>query len=158
ISTKQKGVVMKSSRLVASLCGLALASVSAVAGAGKDIVRPADSIKWEDGPVKGTHVAKLWGDWMKGGPYGVLIKFDAGLMPPLHWHSHDLRVVVLSGTFVHQEEGGKEDRLGPGSFLREVGKVKHISGCAAGADCEFAMTSSDKFDMTMVEQGAGKKD
>jgi len=33
-----------------------------------DVVWPADAVKWEAGPVPGTKVAKLWGDWMKGGP------------------------------------------------------------------------------------------
>src|SRR5438094_622886 len=41
----------------------------------KDVVWPAAAIKWEAGPAPGTHVAKLWGDMDKGGPYGVLIKF-----------------------------------------------------------------------------------
>jgi len=113
----------------------------------KDVIWPADAIKWEEGPLKGTHVAKLWGDWMKGGPYGVLIKFEAGLMNPLHKHSHDLKIVVLAGTFVHHPEGGEETRLGPGSYLLQRGGRNHISGCAPGAECEFFLTSSDKFDL-----------
>ena len=113
----------------------------------KDVIWPADNVKWEAGPLPGTHVAKLWGDWMKGGPYGVLVKFEAGLMNPLHKHTQSLKIVVLSGTFVHQPEGGTETRLGPGSYLMQAGGRNHISGCAAGAECEFFMTSADKFDL-----------
>jgi len=113
----------------------------------KDVIWPADNVKWEAGPLPGTHVAKLWGDWMKGGPYGVLVKFEAGLMNPLHKHTQSLKIVVISGTFVHQPEGGTETRLGPGSYLMQAGGRNHISGCAAGAECEFFMTSSDKFDL-----------
>jgi hypothetical protein len=65
----------------------------------QDVVWPADAIKWEDGPLKGTHVAKLWGDWMAGGPYGVLIKFDAGVTHTLHHHTQTLKIVVVSGSF-----------------------------------------------------------
>lgn len=130
---------------------LSIVNVAAAAETKKDTVWPADAIKWEDGPLKGSHVAKLWGDWMKGGPYGVLVKFDAGLMNPLHKHTRDLKIVVVSGTFVHQPKGGEEARLGPGSYLMQAGGQWHISGCAAGAECEFFMTSSDKFDMTPAE-------
>ena len=118
----------------------------------KDVVMPADSVKWENGPVPGTHVAKLWGDWMKGGPYGVLVKFDAGIMHPMHHHSHTLKIVVLSGTFVHQPAGGEQTRLGPGSYVMQAGGLNHISGCAAGAECEFFMTSNDKFDLIEVKK------
>ena len=130
---------------------LFIANIAAAAEAKKDTVWPASAIKWEDGPLKGSKVAKLWGDWMKGGPYGVLVKFDAGLMNPMHKHSQDLKIVVVSGTFVHQPKGGAEAKLGPGSYLMQAGGQYHISGCAAGAECEFFMTSSDKFDMTPAE-------
>lgn len=123
----------------------------------KDVIWPAEAIKWEDGPAKGVHAAKLWGDMNKGGSYGVLIKFDAGMMNPLHWHTQTLKLVVISGTFVHQPEGGAETKLGPGSYLVQVGGEKHVSGCAAGADCEFFMTSADKFDMTTVEGAPAEK-
>ena len=123
----------------------------------KDVVWPAEAIKWVDGPAQGTHMASLWGDMNKGGHYGVLIKFDAGVMHPLHWHSKDLKIVVIAGTFVHAPEGGAETKLGPGSYLLQAGKGKHVSGCAAGADCEFMMVSSGKFDMTVVENAPAKK-
>lgn len=130
---------------------LAAAGLALAAGDGKalrkDTISPAESIKWESGPRPGIQVAKLWGDWMKGGPYGVLVKFNAGLMNPLHKHTHDLKIVVISGTFVHTPEGGTESRLGPGSYLVQVGGTNHVSGCAPGADCEFFMASSGKFDL-----------
>jgi len=116
-----------------------------------DVIMPADNIKWEDGPAPGTHVAKLWGDMDKGGPYGVLVKFDAGVMHPMHWHTRTLKVVVLSGTFVHHPDGGEEVKLGPGSYLLQVGGKHHSSGCTADGPCEFFMTSDGKFDMRMVE-------
>jgi hypothetical protein len=121
------------------------------AGAKKDnVVWSADAIKWEPGPVEGTQVAKLWGDWMKGGPYGVLIKFKAGTMHPMHVHTQTLKTVIMAGTFVFHPEGGNEMRLGPGSYLLQAGGKNHVSGCSPDADCEFFMTSPDKFDMTNV--------
>jgi hypothetical protein len=122
----------------------------------KDVVWPADAIKWADGPAPGTHMAKLWGDPMKGGPYGVLIKFDAGLMHPMHWHSRTLKIVVISGTFVHHPDGGEETKLGPGSYLLQAGRRHHISGASADGPCEFFMVSDGKFDMKMVEAPKAK--
>lgn len=138
------------------LSGLALAAKGAKSMK-KDVIWPAAAVKWEDGPVKGVHVANLWGGIAKGGPYGALLKFDAGLMHPLHWHTKDLKIVVISGTFLHKPEGGTETKLGPGSFLLQAGRSKHVSGCAPGADCEFFMSSSDKFDMTVVESAPAAK-
>ena len=147
------------SRTIAALGAVLVLALSSVAVAAKhDVVMPSDALKWEDGPIKGTRVAKLWGDWTKGGPYGVLIKFNAGLMHDLHSHTQTLKIVVLSGTYVHRPEGGTEAKLGPGSYLLQAGGINHASGCAAGADCEFFMTSSDKFDFIPVDAStAGKK-
>ena len=138
------------------ISGLALAA-GAAKGKKKDVIWPAEAIKWAAGPVKGVSVAALWGDMNKGGPYGALLKFDAGIMHPLHWHSQTLKIVVISGTFVHQPEGGTETKLGPGSYLLQAAAGKHISGCAAGADCEFFMTSGDKFDMTTADAAPAEK-
>lgn len=156
--------MMKQMRFIAvaaSLLGMALSAPTLAAGSGKaakaDVVWPAEAITWEDGPVKGTHVAKLWGDWLKGGAYGVLVKFDAGVTHALHKHSHSLKVVVLSGTFVFQPEGGSQTKLGPGSYLLQRGGRNHVSGCAPGAECEFFMSSSDKFDNIPAEAPEGKK-
>ncbi|MDP9360064.1 MAG: DUF4437 domain-containing protein [Acidobacteriota bacterium] len=150
--------------IIAAVVAMLVLSMSVVALADKggktmkkDVVWPADAIKWEDGPLKGSHVAKLWGDWMKGGPYGVLVKFDAGLMNPLHKHTQSLKIVVLSGTFVHQPAGGVETRLGPGSYLMQASGMNHVSGCAPGADCEFFMTSGDKFDLILAKEAPADK-
>jgi len=154
----------KRSRAILAMVGVFLLGMSVIAMAApsakatrKDVIWPADAIKWEPGPLKGVQVAKLWGDWMKGGPYGVFVKFDAGLMNPLHKHTHDLKIAVISGTFVHQPDGGAETRLGPGSYLMQAGGKYHVSGCAAGADCEFFMTSSDKFDLIPAKPAATEK-
>jgi quercetin dioxygenase-like cupin family protein len=75
-------------------------------------------------------------------------------MHALHKHSQDLKIVVLSGTFIHKPENGPEVRLGPGSYLMQAGGTNHVSGCAAGAECTFFMTSADKFDMIFAQAAA----
>jgi len=117
------------------------------AKAKEDVVWPAESVKWEPGPAPGTKVAKLWGDWSKGGPYGVLVKFDAGKINALHHHTHALKIVILSGTFSHKTDGGPESLLGPGSYLMQAAGKKHVSGCTTAGECTFMVTSDGKFDL-----------
>jgi hypothetical protein len=140
---------------ILALCAAGLVRAKEGTTMKRDVVRPAGTVQWKDGPAAGTHTAPLWGDMDKGGPYGVMIKFDAGLRHPPHRHSKDMKIVVVSGTFIHQPEGGTETRLGPGSYLLQAGNAVHSSGCSQESDCEFFMESSDKFDMTMV--GGGKE-
>ena len=152
--TKKWRAIVLAAGLVLSVSPVAVAAGKATKA---DVVWPADAIKWEAGPLPGVHVAKLWGDWTKGGPYGVLVKFDAGVMNPLHKHTQTLKIVVISGTFVHQPAGGVETKLGPGSYLLQVAGKNHVSGCAPGAECEFFMTSADKFDLIPAAAAAQKK-
>jgi quercetin dioxygenase-like cupin family protein len=130
--------------IVLAIVSLFAASLGAASS--KETVWPADAIKWEKGPAPGTHLAALWGDATKGA-FGVLVKFDGGVMHPMHKHTNTLKIVVISGTFVYQPKGGKETRLGPGSYLVQPGGKWHVSGCAAGAECEFFMTGNGKFDL-----------
>ncbi len=111
----------------------------------------ADELKWTEmgtGPIK---TAVLWGD-MNQGAYGAMVKFPAGLMHPLHTHSADIRMVVVSGTFLYQPKKAPQKKFGPGSYLLVPANAKHASGCAADADCICFMEQSAKFDMTPVEK------
>ncbi|XLZ68310.1 DUF4437 domain-containing protein [Massilia sp. SR12] len=144
---------MKSSALaVMTICALACGSVVAKDKPKQDVIWPAEAIKWEAGPIAGTKLATLWGDSKKSGNFGMLVKFDAGVMHPLHHHTHALKLVIVTGTLIHKTESGTESKLGPGSYLLQAGGAKHISGCAAGAECQFIMTSDGKFDFINDER------
>jgi anti-sigma factor ChrR (cupin superfamily) len=145
---------MNSKHRILAAAGAAVVVLSGLALAGraakKDVIWPAEAIQWQDGPVKGVKVAALWGGMDKSGPYGALLKFDAGLTHALHHHTQSLKIVVISGTFLHQPEGGEMARLGPGSYLLQASGRKHVSGCAPEAECQFFMTSADKFDLKIA--------
>jgi len=110
-------------------------------------VWPAEDIKWAEmkGAPPGVMYANLSGDITKGA-YAALIKLPAGLAHPLHTHSHDSKVVVISGTFLYAPEGGKEVRLGPGSYLMVPGGVRHTSGVSADGPCEIYLEGPGMFD------------
>jgi anti-sigma factor ChrR (cupin superfamily) len=117
------------------------------------VVMPAADLKWADLDPKGApgvKIADVWGDHTKGA-FGAFFKFPAGFAAPLHTHTSDYKIVVLSGTFVQAPEGKPEFRLGPGSYLMQPGgNYKHTTACDKASDCEFFVQSAGKFDLKPV--------
>jgi len=115
-------------------------------------------LKWMDLDPKGApgvKVADVWGDHAKGA-YGAFIKFPAGFAAPLHTHTNDLKIVVISGTFVQAPEGKPEFRLGPGSYeMQPGGSYKHTTACDKASECVIFSQGAGKFDFKPVE--AAKK-
>ena len=118
------------------------------AGSSKEIVRPAEQMEFKEA-IPGVSKAVLWGNPTKG-KYATLTKFAKGTKNALHTHPHDIRIVVISGTFVYNSGGG-EKKLGPGSFLFQPAGVKHTSGAGDGTDCLFFEESDGAFDIKMVK-------
>jgi len=122
--------------------------------ASKAIIRPAADMKWVDmvGGPPGTKIVTLWGDYTKGA-FGAMIKFPAGWSAELHSHTSDMRIIVVSGTFIHGPEGKPEVKLTAGSYLKQAGSgYLHTTKCEAGADCIFFAESTGKFDIQMAEK------
>jgi len=124
-------------------------------GSGSKLVTmPASDLKWMDLDPKGApgvKIADVWGDHTKGA-YGAFIKFPAGFAAPLHTHTSDYKIVVVSGTFVQAPEGKPEFRLGPGSYeLQPGGSYKHTTACDKASDCVIFSQGAGKFDFKPVE-------
>jgi quercetin dioxygenase-like cupin family protein len=147
---------------VAVLIAAATLAQAAEAGKGKapqkgggkaPVIWPAGDLKWTDAPdaPPGVKQVTLWGDSTKGA-YGALQKFPAGFSAPLHTHSHDMRIVVVSGTFLHTPEGKPEVRLGAGSYLLQTANYRHATGCDKASECIFFVDSPGKFDIKVVEE------
>jgi anti-sigma factor ChrR (cupin superfamily) len=118
------------------------------------VFTPAADVKWTDLDPKGApgvKIADMWGDHAKGA-FGAFIKFPAGFAAPLHTHTNDLKIVVLSGTFVQAPEGKPEFRLGPGSYVMQPGgNYKHTTACDKASECLFFVQGMGKFDLKPVE-------
>ena len=122
------------------------------------VVMPASEMKWTDlGPgAPGVKVANLWGHHGTGGAFGALYKLPAGFAAPLHTHTHDMNVLILSGTYIQAPEGKPEFRLGPGSyFLQPGGDYRHTTTCDKASDCVFLVESKGPFDLKPVTAGGG---
>ena len=65
------------------------------------VVVPASDMKWTDldPGAPGVKVADLWGNHANG-EFGALFKLPAGFAAPLHTHTYDMKVVIISGTYI----------------------------------------------------------
>lgn len=120
---------------------------------------PAADLKWTDldpAGAPGVKVADLWGDHTKSG-FGAFFKLPAGFAAPLHTHTHAMKLITVSGTYVQAPKGKPEFRLGPGSYLMQPGgDYQHTTSCDAGADCLFFVESTGPFDLKIVESAKGQ--
>ena len=127
---------------------------------GQPLVMPASDLQWTDLDPKGApgvKVADLWGNHAKGA-FGAYFKLPAGFTVPLHTHTHAMKVIFVSGTYIQAPEGKPEFRLGPGSYLLQPGgNYKHVTSCDKGSDCVFFVESNGKFDLKVVPPPAAKK-
>jgi beta-alanine degradation protein BauB len=123
---------------------------------GQPVFVPAGDLKWTDLDPKGApgvKVADLWGNHAKGA-FGAHLKLPAGFATPLHTHTHTMKVVFLSGTYIQAPEGKAEVRLGPGSYMMQPGgNYRHTTSCDKSADCLFFVESNGAFDLKPVEAG-----
>ena len=131
----------------------AKAKTAPKSGASRLVVVPAGDLKWADLDPKGApgvKIADVWGDHAKGA-FGAFLKFPAGFAAPLHTHTSDYKIVIVSGTFIQGPEGKPEFRIGPGSYLMQPGgNYKHTSACDKGSECVFFLQSNGKFDLKVV--------
>ena len=130
------------------------AAASAKAAQSRLLVMPADDMRWTDLDPKGApgvKVADLWGNHGKGA-FGALFKLPAGFAVPLHTHTYDMKVVILSGTYIQVPDGKPEFRLGPGSyFMQPGGNYRHTTSCDASSECVFFVESKGPFDLKVVQ-------
>jgi len=139
--------------LVLSISLILSATVLAQQG---PVFMPAANVKWTDLDPKGApgvQIADLWGDHTKGA-FGAFVKLPAGFAAPLHTHTHAMKVVFLSGTYIQAPEGKAEVRMGPGSYmLQPGGNYRHTTSCGKASECVFFLESEGAFDLVPVVGG-----
>jgi hypothetical protein len=151
----------KHALMFAVMIALASAAMAQAPGVAKDKAPPAHSpeavsaqnLNWGDldpAGAPGVKIADVWGNHAMGG-FGAFVKFPAGFTTPLHTHTNEFKIVVISGNFIQVPEGKPEIRLGPGSYLRQpAGNYRHTSGCDKASECLFFVQASGKFDLLPV--------
>jgi quercetin dioxygenase-like cupin family protein len=140
---------------VVGLVVLAGAFTQRIVAGGTAVLWPSAEIKWADNAaIKGAKIAVLWGDPKTGG-YGALKSIPGGSSMRLHTHTHDQKVIVLSGRVVLTLEGQAGKELTPGSYAFIPGGLKHVAECKAGADCSYFEEQSGASDVKFADE-AGK--
>jgi hypothetical protein len=123
------------------------------AAASQPVFMPAAGLPWTDldpQGAPGVKVADLWGNHAKG-PFGAYLKLPAGFTSPLHTHTHAMKVIFVSGTYIQTPEGKPTVRLGPGSYMMQPGgNYRHTTSCDKSADCVFFVESAGAFDLKPV--------
>jgi anti-sigma factor ChrR (cupin superfamily) len=124
------------------------------AGTSQPVIMRAGDLTWADldpAGAPGVKVADLWGNHAKGA-FGAFFKLPAGFAAPLHTHTHAMKVVTVSGTYIQGPEGKPEFQLGPGSYLMQPGgNYRHTTSCDKASECLFFVESNGKFDLKPVE-------
>jgi hypothetical protein len=128
----------------------------ATSAASRLVVMPAGDLKWTDldpTGAPGVKIVDLWGDHTKGA-FGAFLRLPAGFAVPLHTHTHDIKVVIVSGTYVQGPEGKPEFRIGAGSYFMQPGAdYRHTTSCDKASDCVFYAESDGAFDLKVVDEG-----
>jgi len=119
--------------------------------AAKPETMAAADMKWTDlAGAPGVKIADLWGNH-ETGPFGAIIKFPAGFASPLHTHTNEMRIIVISGIFIQTPEGKEEIRVGPGGYLKQPGDgYRHTTACHKASECMLFVDGRGKFDFKPV--------
>ena len=122
------------------------------------IFHSATALEWFDldpENAPGVRLATLWGD-PAGGAFGAYMRLPAGFESPLHTHTHPMKVVFVSGTYIQEPQGEPAVHLGPGSFMMQPGgDYEHRTSCHADSDCVFFVESAGPFDLIVVGDPPG---
>jgi hypothetical protein len=114
----------------------------------------ATELKWFDldpENAPGVQLATLWGDPATAA-FGAFMRLPAGFDSPLHKHTHPMKVVFVSGTYIQEPDGQPAVYLGPGSFMMQPGgDYGHRTRCGTDSNCVFFVESVGPFDMSVLE-------
>ena len=136
----------------ATLIGLTLpAAATYAADAGKPVTMTPNQMTWVANPgATGVMTAVAWGVPDKGA-HGAFHRFTTGFTAPLHTHSANTRIVVISGTMSMSGADGKEMKFPPGSFYTQPNTFRHVTKCLAADGCLVYLEADGKWDLKPVE-------
>lgn len=112
-----------------------------------------EDVKWE----------KIFPDWPEGSPEIAFLRVDPKTKAtqlmirapkhfhvPRHWHTANETHTVLSGTFIVECEGKREE-LGPGSFNYTPGKMIHQAWTKPDEGAVLFITVDQGWDLNWVD-------
>jgi glyoxylate utilization-related uncharacterized protein len=141
---------MKNNHALVIVIAAALLSAAAVlAGeAGKSVVLAKADLKWK-AMGNGIAAAPVSGD-MEKGPSRFFLKYPAGLVTPMHHHTANHHVTVISGS-ITLTVAGKEHRLGPGAYFMLADRAAHIAKVEGAEEAVFFIQAEAPWDVVMAK-------
>ena len=150
---------MQSNRRLPALRAVVLAAacaafVPAALAAGPLAVAHPSAFNWTEAPPglpPGGKVAMLHGDPARPGPFVLRVRVPAGYKVPLHWHSKDESLTVLSGTLeLTTRDGGSHVQVVErGGFHHVPANVRHVA--YARTPTEFQVHGDGPLDIQYVD-------
>ena len=136
---------------VAALTLAGMAAPTAWAkGPGKAVMTPVAELKWSDAGIPGVATSGVDGDMSRGASH-FFLRYAAGFVAPLHFHSPDHHAVIVSGNLV-LITGGKEVRLAPGSYFALKNKAAHAARCEGAQDCVMFIDARGRWDVVASDK------
>ena len=132
--------------MVISAALIASASVPAF-GADKSPIVPKADLKWQKLGNAGVAAALVSGDMEKGASR-FFLKYPVGLVTPMHHHTADHYVTLVSGTITLTVDG-KDHKLGPGSYFELTQKKPHAAKVEGKEDAVFFIQAEKAWDVVM---------
>ena len=111
--------------------------------------------EWMDVPVfpKGAQMKVINGDPKKGAS-DLFVKFPAGYVAPLHWHTPAESVYMQAGTLEFgMPNSAATHTIAAGGFFHSAPKMVHKATCTGNEDCYFFLHSTGPFDIHLVQTG-----
>ena len=130
--------------IVAALFSAAFVSAGEV---GKSVVLSKADLKWTAMGNAGVAAATVSGDMQKG-PSRFFLKYPAGLVTPLHHHTANHYVTLVSGS-ITLTAGGKEHRLGPGAYFMLADRAEHIAKVEGKEEAILFIQADGPWDVVM---------
>jgi quercetin dioxygenase-like cupin family protein len=139
---------MTRKQAIALSISVALMAVAAAPtwGAGSAAVVPKADLQWKD-LGNGVAAAPVSGDMGKGASR-FFLKYPVGLVTPKHHHSADHYATVVSGT-ITLAVGGKEYKLGPGSYFALTKKAPHTAKVEGNEEAVFFIQANGPWNVVM---------
>ncbi|MBL9200140.1 MAG: cupin domain-containing protein [Opitutaceae bacterium] len=142
---------MKNKNTLVAVIAAAVASAAFVyAGeAGKSVVLAKSDLKWKAMGNAGVAAAPVSGNMEKGSSR-FFLKYPVGLVTPLHHHTANHHVTMISGT-VTLTVGGKQHRLGPGAYFMLADRAAHVAKVEGNEDAIMFIHAEAPWDVVMAK-------
>jgi mannose-6-phosphate isomerase-like protein (cupin superfamily) len=137
-----------------ALIGVIAAAIFSAAPAlaaetGKSVVLAKSDLKWKAMGTSGVAAAPVSGD-MEKGPCRFYLKYPVGLVTPLHHHTANHHVTMISGS-ITLTVGGKEHRLGPGAYFMLADRAAHVAKVNGNEEAVFFIHAEGPWDVVAAK-------